>query len=173
MKKGWNPSEETRRKMSLAQKGRKRPDLGVINKTSAHREAVSIGRKNWSGIKEAGRKLGLSRRGKKMPEGYIPWNKGLRTVSIEKRRKQKSFIENKRRAIKNNAEGSHTFGEWETLKAQYNWTCPCCHKSEPEIKLTQDHIVPLSKGGSNNIENIQPLCNSCNSKKWTQIIKYD
>jgi 5-methylcytosine-specific restriction endonuclease McrA len=64
----------------------------------------------------------------------------------------------------------HTYQEWETLKAQYNWTCPWCGKSEPKIKLTEDHIIPLSRGGSNNIENIQPLCKSCNCKKSTKII---
>jgi 5-methylcytosine-specific restriction endonuclease McrA len=68
--------------------------------------------------------------------------------------------------------GSHSIGEWETLKAQYNWTCPGCGKYEPEIKLTRDHIVAISKGGSDNIENIQPLCVSCNSKKSTRAIRY-
>lgn len=67
--------------------------------------------------------------------------------------------------------GSHTFGEWETLKAQYNWICPCCR--EPEKELVQDHIIPLAKGGSDNIENIQPLCRSCNAKKHTAIIRYE
>lgn len=69
--------------------------------------------------------------------------------------------------------GSHTFGEWELLKKQYNYTCPCCKKSEPKIKLTKDHIIPVTKGGSNNIENIQSLCHSCNSIKSTKIIKYE
>ena len=81
--------------------------------------------------------------------------------------------ESNRRARKRSAEGSFTNGEWELLKKQYGFTCPCCKKSEPEIKLTRDHIVPLSKGGSNYIENIQPLCKSCNSYKHTQTIKYE
>lgn len=87
-----------------------------------------------------------------------------------------SWSNNKRNRNKRilNKNGSfHTFGEWENLKAQYNWTCPCCKKSEPEIKLTEDHIVPLSKGGSDNIENIQPLCRHCNFKKHTNIVKYN
>jgi len=61
--------------------------------------------------------------------------------------------------------GSYSVGEWETLKAQFNWTCWICGKGEPTIKLTVDHIIPVSRGGSSNIENIQPLCRSCNSRK--------
>jgi len=56
-----------------------------------------------------------------------------------------------RRRLLWKASGSHTNGEWETLKAQYDWRCLACNRQEPEIKLSEDHIVPLSKGGSDNI----------------------
>ncbi len=76
------------------------------------------------------------------------------------------------KARRRGAKGSHTIGEWELLKKQYNFTCLVCGRKEPEIKLTADHIIPLSGGGSNWIENIQPLCRSCNSTKHTRIIKF-
>ena len=63
------------------------------------------------------------------------------------------------------SDGSVTFEAWERLKAACNYTCLCCGRSEPEIKLTMDHIKPISKGGTHTIGNIQPLCVSCNCKK--------
>ena len=77
-----------------------------------------------------------------------------------------------RRARKYQAEGSHTEAEWEALKAQYDYTCLRCGKCEPEITLTRDHVIPITKGGSDWITNIQPLCHSCNSAKNAQSIDY-
>lgn len=77
-----------------------------------------------------------------------------------------------RRARKKNATGTYTVKEWQSLKEQYEYTCLCCGLKEPEIKLTIDHVVPLIRGGSNTIDNIQPLCFSCNSKKRAKIVDY-
>ena len=38
--------------------------------------------------------------------------------------------------------------------------------------LTVDQVVPLTKEGGNGIENIQPLCGPCNSRKRDRTIDF-
>jgi len=134
--------------------------------TEETRIKMSLTRKGQKKSEETKRKMSLAKRG----DRAYQWKGG-----ISKNKQYRSWSKNKRNRLKDatiKSLGGHTFGEWENLKAQYNWTCPCCGKSEPEIKLTEDHIIPLSKGGSDLIENIQPLCKNCNCKKHTKIIKF-
>lgn len=74
------------------------------------------------------------------------------------------------RARLKNAEGSFTKLEWGQLVIRHDHRCIRCRRREPEIKLTVDHIVPLTLGGTNFISNIQPLCYSCNSRKGNREI---
>lgn len=85
---------------------------------------------------------------------------------------RKRFRNQRYKANKRSAYGSHSFDEWLLLKAFYQYMCLCCKAQEPEIKLTEDHIVPLSRGGSDSIDNIQPLCVSCNTRKHARVIDY-
>lgn len=84
----------------------------------------------------------------------------------------KAFLTLRRHASKLKNGGSHTFEDWCKVKALYNFTCPRCHRPEPIITLSQDHIQPLSQGGTDNIDNIQPLCRSCNSIKNASYLYY-
>jgi len=77
---------------------------------------------------------------------------------------------NRRRTQKTAARGSYTAGEWKALVDHYGNKCLCCGRDD--VKLTADHVIPVTKGGSSNIDNIQPLCASCNSSKYNKTIDY-
>lgn len=76
-------------------------------------------------------------------------------------------LSNRRRARRAANGGRHTMAEWKAKKMEYGNSCAVCKCVDKP--LTRDHIIPLSKGGIDNIENIQPLCQSCNSKKSNKI----
>jgi len=94
---------------------------------------------------------------------------GIDPVWTAKHKKWGLSNRHKRRAIENGLSEHHTHDEWIALCKKYGNRCLCCGKKN---KLTLDHVVPLSLGGKDTIDNIQPLCGSCNSKKHTKIIDY-
>jgi Holliday junction DNA helicase RuvB len=46
----------------------------------------------------------------------------------------------------------------------------CCAKCSRQENLEYDHIIPISKGGSNTARNIQLLCEKCNRSKSANIV---
>ena len=191
---GYKFSEESKRKMSAAKKGKRLSE--------EHKRKIGEARSGKPCSGETRRKIGDANRGKKRSKKYIQmmrkwrdspegkkamrkrWEghiakpmtkrKGLWTrskdpqVQLEKKR----FRNQRYKARKRSALGSHTFEEWTLLKEHYGNMCLCCKRCEPDIKLTEDHIIPLDRGGSDYISNIQPLCLSCNCRKHTEIISY-
>lgn len=184
MIKGSKHSPEARSKIGIAGRGRKAsPETKEKLRLAAKRNNLGyfwLGKKQPEDMKKKRAKSLAGRIGK--------WNKGKHHSETTKQlmsqrhtgennhnwkggRYAGSTMKNRtRRALRMSADGSFTVGEWENLKKQYGLQCPSCGKKEPEIKLTADHVIPLSRGGSNWIENIQPLCRSCNSKKWAKIL---
>ena len=53
--------------------------------------------------------------------------------------------------------------DWEAILLRYAYKCAYCRLEK--IPLTQDHVIPLSKGGYHHRSNIIPACRSCNSRK--------
>jgi len=66
------------------------------------------------------------------------------------------------RAKKHGCDGRIHWQDWVSLCEQHQHKCVLCGASK---WLAIDHIEPLSRGGANTIENVQPVCMSCNSKK--------
>jgi len=138
----YNFSDETRKRMSISQTGKKLSTETIEKLKLARKE----NKENGGNVNQYGAYKG----------GYA--NKLRHNL--------------RRIAIKKEAVGDHTLQEWIELKEKTGNKCVSCHKSENEVVLTEDHIVPLSKGGTDYIDNIQPLCLSCNCKKMTKSTNY-
>jgi 5-methylcytosine-specific restriction endonuclease McrA len=93
-----------------------------------------------------------SERGKSLHKKYRQSDKGKAVMARKgnKRRAEISML------------STLTAQEWNDIKKQYKYKCVYCGQVKP---LSQDHIVPISKGGNHIKENIVPACKSCNSIK--------
>jgi hypothetical protein len=82
---------------------------------------------------------------------------------------RKNRLEGKRihRAKKYGSGGRHSEKEWQFLLKLSGNKCLRCGAG---TNLTRDHIVPLTKGGSDDLDNIQPLCLSCNCGKNCHVV---
>lgn len=77
------------------------------------------------------------------------------------------YLKNRKALKRSNGLGKGvTPKEWEDKCAVFDYKCAYCG-IKPEV-LTQDHVIPLTKGGSHEIENVVPACGPCNSKKGTK-----
>lgn len=75
------------------------------------------------------------------------------------------------RARKLGATGTHTKEQFRALCEASGWACSYCSRPLTRKTATEDHIVPLIKGGGNDIANIAPSCRSCNSSKGSKTLE--
>jgi 5-methylcytosine-specific restriction endonuclease McrA len=101
---------------------------------------------------------------------YYAANRDRRAAYIaEYKRENKDAVNawNRRRALRKRGTpiSDATGAQWVALKAAYGQRCAYCgNRSE---RLTQDHVIPLSRRGSHTALNIVPACRSCNARKFT------
>ena len=158
--RGRKISEESRKHISEACKGRvpwNKGKTGIYSEETINKLRIAnLGKKTSPEVKKKLRdsmiKFFVSQNPSYVPPDYNSGEKDRKYESIRQARLRKNG-------------GHHTKQQWEFLKGAYDYTCKMCNRKEPEIKLTEDHIIPIRHGGNDDIENIQPLCRSCNSKK--------
>lgn len=80
----------------------------------------------------------------------------------------RSHFSRNRKARIRNADGSHTGADISILLIKQRGVCASCPaklEKSGKNKYHVDHIMPLSRGGSNDKYNLQCLCPSCNLRK--------
>ena len=87
----------------------------------------------------------------------------------KERQKRHSRLRSKRMSCAR-AKASHTFQEWEALRSKANGVCPRCLRETR--RLQKDHITPIYMGGSDGVDNLQPLCMLCNNRKKDESIDW-
>lgn len=159
--KSFKMSPESHQKVSDALRGRPNPAQSerMKNNNPMKRESVSSrrrGENHPSRREEVRNRIKESMKGLFVGEKNPNWKGGITA----------------RKIINRKVVGSYTEREWEDLKKRHLYRCLCCGRFEPEIRLEKDHVVPISLGGLNIIENIQPLCVHCNRTKHAKVISY-
>ena len=49
------------------------------------------------------------------------------------------------------------------------WRCRSCGVTSANARLEVDHILPVARGGRNDLANLQTLCETCNAGKGTRV----
>lgn len=100
---------------------------------------------------------------------YFVRRRDYRAKNPEKLKEWSRQGEERRRARKAAVECTLTDADWRLVLSVYGNQCLRCGSKEG---VTIDHVVPISVGGPHTINNVQPLCKSCNSKKHAKIMDY-
>jgi len=89
---------------------------------------------------------------------------------------EKGFAANKKRHAKRrsnlkNIIADLTTAEWKVVLKEFDNKCAYCGVNfTKKIPPTQDHVIPVSKGGNHTKTNVVPACRPCNSKKKDKLI---
>ena len=102
-----------------------------------------------------------------------PENNNKHAKLYAQRHPDKVLARNKRRrARKKNAPGDYTWREWMACLERFDFHCAYCDEPFTADRLpTQDHLIPLVRGGHHTDSNIVPACRSCNSRKRTRTLE--
>jgi len=142
----------------------KRKKYYLANKDEVKKRVSLYALKNKAKVSEY--KINWARNDRELyPIKYQERGKKYRIEHIELRRRE---LRDYRARIKING-GCHTEKDWELLLKNLGKMCAKCGSL---TNIEKDHIKPLSIGGRNSIDNLQPLCRSCNAKKYNKEVNY-
>lgn len=148
--------KETNRKQSkyrqawLKEFYRKHPEKKIPQRQrykAKHPDVIKAGQKAWR----------LANRAYHIAQSLL-WRKENPDKARETMRRASQL----RRATLKGSERTFTHDDWKEILKRFGGVCAYCQRKG---NMTQDHIVPASKGGGYTADNIIPACKSCNSTR--------
>lgn len=106
---------------------------------------------------------------KKYMREYAQKNKEVFNRRAREWGKNNRAIKNANQRARRSTLGKVSAKEWEEICTSYGNRCVCCLS---EKSLEMDHVIPVSLGGTTSIDNVQPLCRTCNAIKSTKAIDF-
>lgn len=135
------------------------PNCGGSVPEDRHRTAVYCSLKCREQYRsKSGKKSAYLKRTRKARSDYL---RKWRNENPAKRRNQKT-----RRRLSESC-GQISDEDWSRLLNRHQHRCFYCKR---DGEITMDHVVPLSRGGTNTIGNVVPACRSCNSSKCNRLL---
>jgi 5-methylcytosine-specific restriction protein A len=139
-------------------KGKKWPE-STKRKISESRKGIAAWNKGKSWSTEVKEKISNSKKGK------VSWNKGTHWPESTKRKISRSKLATTL-DIKPFYERNRPSSRLRFLVINRdNSKCTHCGKTANETILEVDHIIPVSRGGKNTLDNLTTLCITCNRGK--------
>lgn len=80
--------------------------------------------------------------------------------------------QHKRKSLEAKTKCTLTEHQWLVILQLQNYKCISCNKYFDEVAPTKDHIIPVVKKGDFTVNNVQALCQPCNSSKNSNIIDF-
>lgn len=155
--------QQTENMRKWREKNKERDKQNCLNYRERNREKIKERRRELYHLDpERHRKYQINYSKK---EGVKEKKKVLFAEWSKKNRDKLKIKEEKRRMLEYGASGSHTHEQSKALLEKQKYKCVYCNSCLKKNKKHKDHIIPLSKGGTNNIDNIQWLCVKCNLEK--------
>lgn len=128
-----------------------------------HRDQVNAAeRKRLSDPETKAARLAYRKEWRKKPEVRAKEIEYRKTHPTKRVKRVRELVEKPTLPLETMPDEHFTSTQWRKLLDLCNWSCVLCGS---QFELSRDHIIPQSWGGSDKIENIQPLCRKHNMQK--------
>lgn len=86
-------------------------------------------------------------------------------VALSRAKEKIIFVNKKEQFDESGKRKLFTEFEKQSICSAHDYKCKKCEVNLVDRDYEIDHIIPLASGGKNSVENLQPLCKSCHTKK--------